>query len=93
MTLDSFNAFTVTGTPQSVLWKLFHGVIVFLIVCKHFGPRSNPTSIGSSLCPNCLWECFVVAAKVVATYSMGRSWIHSWLNSLEPYQAQLYVGC
>ena len=50
-----------------------YGVILFLIVCKHFGPRSNPTSIGSSLCPNCLWECFVVAAKVVATYSMGRS--------------------
>ena len=42
-------------------------------MCKHFGPRSSPTSVGSRLCPNYLWECFVVSAKVVATYSMGGS--------------------
>ena len=40
-------------------------------MCKHFGPRSSSTSVGSRLCPNYLWECFVVSAKVVATYSMG----------------------
>ena len=73
MTLDSFNAFTVTVTPQSVLWKFFWYGVIFLIVCKHFGPRSSPTSVGSRLCPNYLWECFVVSAKVVATYSMGGS--------------------
>ena len=40
-------------------------------MCKHLGPRSSSTSVGSRLCPNYLWECFVVSAKVVATYSMG----------------------
>ena len=82
MTLDSFNAFTVKRFVEVFLYG-----VIFLIVCKHFGPRSSPTSVVSSLCPNYLWECFVVSAKVVATYSMGGA-----PNSLEQYQAQLYVG-
>ena len=87
MTLDSFNAFTVTVTPQSVLWKFFDTVLFFSLCVNILdldqARRLSGLGCVKTIYGNVLW----CQPKLLPPIQ----WVAA-SNSLEPYQAQLYVG-